>query len=82
MKSLETRPANISAVFDQLVYGMPVPCRKGSIKQQFMLYLNEDVPEMLVAVAEGERESYLNLRETQVLLSSSRHELEHYLVQG
>jgi hypothetical protein len=69
----------VGALFDELVYGKRLRCcRKG--RRAVTLYLNEDVPELLVAAVEGDREVYLNLRETQAVLSSSRHEVEHGLV--
>jgi hypothetical protein len=77
LAALALKPAKISELFDQLVYGKTFSCMRGGKKQQTILYLNEDVPEMLVAtsVKEGEKEVYLNLRETRAIPSSPQHEL-------
>ena len=76
LKSLALKGPQIAAFFDDLVYGKSFNCIYQNRRAKIVMYLNEDVPEMLVGVPDTNTEIYFNLREARLMANSSKHELE------
>lgn len=55
LKRLEEKGPVINGYFDELVYGKTMTCLCKGNRSKIILYLNEDVPEMLVGAVKYER---------------------------